>query len=579
MKKPGNATKSPENTGHDIEWYYEEEQEEAQKALTREKRRKHSAGKHIAAPNPESTKAPGPESAARSMEESGSFPEQDGAAGQPASKKKEADRKTVLPSRGKRKKRGRESIVTGAILTVLFLLMTGYFLWFEAAGKQEILINPLNNRTSNMARNVMKGDIVSSDGVVLATTQNAPDGTEYRLYPFGELFVHTLGYEAMGGARLERSQKIRLLTTSAPFWMQIREELLNRKIKGDTLHVTLDYRLSAYAREQLAGRNGAIAVMEPATGRILAMVSSPDFDPNRVSQEWSSLVSEENTTGNLLNRASQGAYAPGSTFKLITLLEFIRENPDTWRDFSYTCSGAYSDGTYTINCHEGHAHGTVDAWSALSLSCNGAFITMGKTLDPVKWKALADDFGYNTGEQLELEYRKSRFSMDAGADDWDYIQNAIGQGTTLTTPLLNLMITSAVANGGVMMKPYLIEGYTSTDGRNVLQAVPEVLRTCCTKEEAALLTEFLTGVVRDGSGYLAASTFCQVAGKTGSAQFSSQAGRYHAWFCGFAPAENPEIAVCVLIEDGGSGGEVAAPVAGRIFDYYFSLKTAENPSM
>ena len=152
------------------------------------------------------------------------------------------------------------------------------------------------------------------------------------------------------------------------------------------------------------------------------------------------------------------------------------------------------------------------------------------------------------------------------------MQASIGQGTTTATPLLNTMITSAIANGGVMMKPYLIDSYTSADQTWQSVTEPEVLRQSISADEASLLTEFMTKVISEGSGYLAGSAYCQVAGKTGSAQYSSQAGLYHAWFTGFAPAEDPQIAVTVLIEQGGSGGEVAAPIAGAIFNYYFSLQ-------
>lgn len=452
-----------------------------------------------------------------------------------------------------------------------------YFLVFEMSGKNAVLINPLNNRTQNMEQSVRKGQILTSDGVVVATTQNMEDGTEYRYYPFENMFAHTLGYATKGGSGLEGSQKIRLLTSHVSFIEQIKTEFINQKLTGDTMIVTLNYLLQSYCYEQLGGRNGVIIAMEPKTGKILAMVSSPDFNPSTVDEQWSYLISSENTSGNLLNRASQGVYAPGSTFKMITLLEYIRENPNTWQDFSYSCSGVYADGDYVINCHDGHAHGELDIYGALSQSCNGAFITMGLSLNPVKWKALCQDFGYNQSftaqirDREEMEYKKSSFSLSDNPSDWDMMQASIGQGTTVVTPLLNTMITSAIANGGVMMTPYMIDRFVSSDSSYQAVSEAEILKKCITSEEASLLTEFMTGVVRDGSGYRANSAYAQVAGKTGSAQFSSQAGRYHAWFTGFAPADAPEIAVTVLIEDGGSGGEVAAPIAGNIFNYYFSV--------
>ncbi|MGI6106721.1 MAG: peptidoglycan D,D-transpeptidase FtsI family protein [Lachnospiraceae bacterium] len=473
---------------------------------------------------------------------------------------------------GKTPARGREAAVTGWIILAMFAALLAYFVWFEAAGRESVLVNPLNNRTSNMAQTVFKGSIVSSDDVNLAVTQNADDGTEYRYYPFPRLFCHTIGYADMGGAGLEASQKILLLTSHIPVYEQIANELFHTKSIGDTLHVTLNYQLQQYCYDLLGGRNGAIIAMEPSTGKILAMVSEPDFDASTVAEDWDSLISEENTSGNLLNRASQGLYPPGSTFKVITLLEYIRENPDTWQDFSYTCTGTYTYEGQTVECHDGHAHGTVDIYGALEQSCNGAFITIGRTLDPEKWQELAEDFGYNEDFSLDVEFNSSSFSISSGSDTWDVIQEAIGQGTTTCTPLLNLMIYSAIGNGGVMMKPYLVDCYTNAHGDVVRSSSPQVLLNCISAEEADLLTDFCTRVISNGSGYQAAADWCQVAGKTGSAQYSSESGKYHAWFVGFAPAEDPEIAVCVIIEKGGAGGEVAAPIAGQIFNRYHELK-------
>lgn len=460
-------------------------------------------------------------------------------------------------------------------MIAVFVGMLIYFLTFEISGKSEVITNPLNNRTQNMEQTVFKGDVISSDNVVIATTQNAEDGTEYRLYPFGSLFAHTLGYTPMGGAGLEDSQKIKLLTSHNTFLHQLTAELLNQKIRGDTLHVTLSYALQSYCYDQLGGRNGTIIVMEPKTGKILAMVSCPDFDPSSIEEQWSSIVSPENTTGNLMNRGSQGLYAPGSTFKMITLLEYVRENPATWRDFSYNCSGSYEVEGTVIGCHEGHAHGVVDAYGALTLSCNGAFVEMSQSLDPVSWRELCEDFGYNQGFSMDVQYKKSRFSLTEDATAWDLAQASIGQGTTVTTPLLNTMITSAIANNGIMMKPYLVDSFTSDDKTYESVTQPVVLKQCITASEAAFLTQGMEYVVKDGSGYRAGSSFAQVAGKTGSAQYSSEAGRYHAWFTGFAPSDDPQIAVTVLIEGGGSGGEVAAPIAGNIFNYYFALQQSK----
>lgn len=484
------------------------------------------------------------------------------------------EKKKKTQSKEKEKKptsRQHEIKVAGAILVSLLGAMLLYFVYFEVKGKDEVLSSRYNTRQQNMAQLIRKGDIATSDGVVVATTQTREDGTEVRAYPYTNWYAHTVGYSVLGGYGLEDTQKLNLLTSHIDFWTKLKNEFLGVKTQGDTLVTTLDSGLQDFCYRQLDGQSGSITVVEPSTVKILAMVSSPNFDPNTVEEQWSWLTSEENTTQNLMNHATQGTYPPGSTFKIITLLEYIRENPDTWQDFHYTCTGTYTNGDYVVNCHDGVAHGELDIYGILGMSCNGAFDTLAQTLDSKKWQKLAEDFGYNQSDRSQVDFPYKTSSFDITSDDsvWQRMQLAIGQGTTTVTPLLNLMMYAAVANDGVMMTPYLVDSYLDADGNLVEQTKPKALRTVCTKDEAELLDEFLTYVITNGTAAAGGSQYARVSGKTGSAQYDSTKN-YHAWFCGYGTNDVSEIAVCVMIEKGGAGGTVAAPIAGQIFDYYFS---------
>ena len=487
------------------------------------------------------------------------------------SEEKSEKRKTRAKKENKPTSRQHEIKVAGAILVSLLGAMLLYFIYFEVKGKDDVLSSKYNTRQQNMAQLIRKGDIVTSDGVVVATTQTKEDGTEVRAYPYTNWYAHTVGYSVLGGYGLEDTQKLNLLTSHIDFWTKLKNEFLGVKTQGDTLVTTLDSGLQDFCYRQLDGKSGSITVVEPSTGKILAMVSSPNFDPNTVEEQWSWLTSEENTTQNLMNHATQGTYPPGSTFKIITLLEYIRENPDTWQDFHYTCTGTYTNGDYVVNCHDGVAHGELDIYGILGMSCNGAFDTIAQTLDAKKWQKLAEDFGYNQNDRSQVDFPYKTSSFDIASDDsvWQRMQLAIGQGSTNVTPLLNLMMYAAIANDGVMMTPYLVDSYLDADGNLVTQTKPKALRTVCTKEEAELLDEFLTYVITNGTAAAGGSQYARVSGKTGSAQYDSTKN-YHAWFCGYGTNDVNEIAVCVMIEKGGAGGAVAAPVAGQIFDYYFS---------
>ena len=454
------------------------------------------------------------------------------------------------------------------IFVGMFVCLAGYFAYFVSFGSEEVIKNPLNNRINNMANIVVRGEIRDRNGETIAHTQTEEDGTETRVYNYGGVFAHPVGYMSRGLTGIESLANLDLLSSHVSFFERLVNEVMERKNVGDNVYTTMDVGLQQFCYQAMGGRKGAIVVSNPKTGEILAMVSTPGYDPNTLDADWAALTSEENQDANLLNRATQGQYPPGSTFKILTALEYMRENPDTYQDFTYECDGSMEYGDLVLACHEGHAHGTVDFKGALAQSCNGAFATMGLSLDKEKWADMCEEFGFNQELPIDLLYSKSSFTVDSESTDWDIMQSAIGQGKTMESPIHNLMITSAVANGGTMMAPYIIDHTENADGEVISKASPVQYRTVMTQEEANVLKEDMISVVAEGSGYQAACQYVQVAGKTGSAQYNSTGGM-HAWFTGFAPAEDPEIALTVIIEGGGSGGEVAAPVAGSIFNYYF----------
>ena len=334
------------------------------------------------------------------------------------------------------------------------------------------------------------------------------------------------------------------------------------------MYTTLDLELQKIAYDALGDRRGAVVVMKPDTGQILAMVSKPDYDPNTLETNWESLVSEENDQAQLLNRATQGLYPPGSTFKIVTLLEYMREYPENYRDFTFDCDGHYEAGEYDIRCYHETAHGHQDLDLGFANSCNGVFASLGQELDLNRLKHTTQSLLFEKELPLTLPYKKSRYTMEEGAELWEILQTSIGQGNTQLTPMHNAMIMSAIANGGILMTPYLMEHVENAGGETIKKFMPGSYGSLMSAQEAGVLTEFLTGVVTTGTGSAVRTDAYTVAGKTGSAEF--EAGKEsHAWFVGFAPVENPQLVVSVLVEEGGSGGKAAAPVARSIFDAYF----------
>jgi len=451
----------------------------------------------------------------------------------------------------------------------IFLCMIGYFGYFLQAQSESVINNSYNARLDSFSDRIVRGDILSSDGRVLAETQIGEDGSELRVYPYEALFSHVVGYSDHGKTGLESLANFYLLSSHTNLVEKTMNELADVKNPGDNVVTTLDVDLQWVAADALGDRKGAVVVMEPDTGKILAMVSKPWFNANTLGKDWDVLVSSDNTEAQLLNRATQGVYPPGSTFKIVTMLEYIREHPNDWRTVTFDCDGQYEIEDYKISCYHGNAHGHQTLEQAFANSCNGAFASLGLKLNPGGMKTLADQLLFNTELPLALAYNKSSFVMGSEADTWEILQTSIGQGSTQMTPIHNAMVTAAIANGGVLMKPYLIDRVENVLGQEVKKFLPVSNGSLMTADEAETMSGLMRQVVTEGTGSAVRTDAYAVAGKTGSAEFET-GKETHAWFTGFAPVDDPKLVVTVVVEEAGSGGQVAAPIARRLFDTYFS---------
>ena len=267
--------------------------------------------------------------------------------------RKEAKKREKKRLKAKRA-RNKEFARVTYVFVALFLVLLGYIGYFQVKKSQEIIRSPYNARQNSNAKRVTRGTIVDRNGNVLAKTDTAADGSETREYPYGNVFAHVVGYSVQGKSGIESLENYDLLTSDENFLIKLKNEFQDKKNMGDTVVTTLDADLQEAAYQALGEKKGAVVVMEPKTGKILAMVSKPDFDPNTVESSWNALSTDENSV--LLNRATQGQYAPGSTFKVVTLLEFMRENPD-YSSYSYNCTGSIENSGIKIHCYNGHVHG------------------------------------------------------------------------------------------------------------------------------------------------------------------------------------------------------------------------------
>ncbi len=453
------------------------------------------------------------------------------------------------------------------ICSLMILGLIVYIIHFMVVDKDQVIANAANTRLDRYASDVIRGDIVTSDGKTVATNNG-----EKREYPYGNLFAHVVGYSDYTKAGLELVGNYYLLDSHAGIAERAIHTLREEKNQGDTVVSTLNYDLQKTAYDALGSANGAVVVMEPDTGKILAMVSKPDFDPNEIDTVWQEANSENANSSMLLNRATQGLYPPGSTFKILTTLSYMRQYSRKYKDYSYSCaSDEVIFNGVPVHCYGKRTHGEEDLSMALANSCNQAYADIGTQLNVNKWRDTLESFLFNKNLPYTDSTATSRFTLDGKSDSGYIPQTAFGQGDTLITPLHNAMITATIANGGLMMKPYLIDQIENYKGNRVRKFSPSSYDTLMTADEVEVLTGYMRKVVTEGTAadYFAGTSY-DVAGKTGTAEYDNGNHDY-SWFVGFSNVDDPDIVVSVIVEESDVNGIRASAVSRKIFDTYYSI--------
>ena len=446
--------------------------------------------------------------------------------------------------------------------------MTVYLMDYVMSNQETLFNNSYNSRQKVLAQENTRGTIYAGSGEVLAKTETDENGNGIRTYPYGKMFAHVVGYTGKGKTGIEEMENYRLINSDISEKEKLDNELSGRKNPGNDVFTTLDVPLQEAADAALGLYRGAVVVTEVKTGRVLAMVSKPDYDPNSIAEEWTRL-NEDTDKAALLNRATQGLYPPGSTFKIVTALAYIRQFPDTWEDYSFNCTGAYSHGQSRISCYHGSVHGQVDMTTSFAKSCNASFANIGMSLDRQKFGETIDSLLFNQKLPIPLAYKRTSVALDGNSTDDEVIQTSIGQGKTQITPMQLNMITAAIANGGELMNPVFVDKVQNANGKVLEKNSPSVYKRLMSKTEAEAMSMLMEDVVQEGTGRKLKDRSYTAAGKTGSAEFSTNKEESHAWFTGFAPVEDPEIAVTVIVERAGSGSDYAVPLARRVFDAWF----------
>ncbi|MFF1461785.1 penicillin-binding transpeptidase domain-containing protein [Streptomyces sp. NPDC058330] len=467
------------------------------------------------------------------------------------------------------------------LLLVALLVNAARVQLFEADALDD---NPANRRTTIERYDQPRGDIVVGDEPVTGSKDTGEQLAYERTYRHGPLYAPVTGYasQTYGTTLLENAEDDVLSGTASvlaplPLW----GDLTRGRQPGGDVVTTVDAAVQRAGYEGLAGRRGAVAALDPGTGAILALVSSPSYDPERLSGTGSSVTdawAELNRSASrpMLNRAIRQTYPPGSAFKIVTaaaaLDAGVVEDPDEETD---TPSPYVLPGTTTTLPDEARGCENASLAEAIRVSCNTVMARLGVEVGLEDMLEAVGGFGFND-DGLRIPSRVARSNFDTDMSDDQLAQSSIGQFDTTATPLQMAMVAAAVANDGELRRPHLVDRVTDHDGRTVRREGSDTYRRATKRETARQLQRMMVDVVENGTGANAAIDGVRVGGKTGTAQHGvDNTGTPYAWFISWAQdpdSGRPAVAVAVVVEDASanradvSGGGNAAPIARAVME-------------
>lgn len=460
------------------------------------------------------------------------------------------------------------------LVVVLFGVLVAFTSRWTVFDAEALRDNELNKRELLQEQKIRRGTIRSADGEVLARAVRRAGDTFGRRYPTAELFAHVIGYSytSIGRAGLERSRNDELTGRRTELVTAL-ESILGRSNEGDDIRTTLDARAQRVAFDALgaSGHKGALVALDVKTGGVLAMASSPSYDPNGLGDRATfARLNRDDANAPLVNRATQNGYPPGSTMKVVTAaaaLDTGRYRPDSRVSGE---NGKVISGV-PLNNFGGEDFGEVDLTTALTHSVNTVWAEVGEKLGGRTMQRYMERFGFYAeppldypDEQMSASGVRKRGRLAKMTDDSvDVGRVAIGQGDLFATPLQMASVAQTIGNAGVRLEPHIMAKSVDPDGRTVEEVEPAEAAQVISRQTARDLTAMMKQVVREGTGTAAALEGVEVAGKTGTAELNNS-GLNQPWFMCFTP----EVAVAVTLErfQGGTGGVDAAPIAKAVLE-------------
>ena len=472
------------------------------------------------------------------------------------------------------------------VILLLFVALVAFASRWAVIDAETLDEEPDNRRPLIEEQQVERGTIKTSDDVLIAESRRAGGGVYVRQYPDpAQNFGNPLGYSFVdiGRTGIELSEN-ELLAGEQNEFASIIDEITNKTRKGNDITLTLDAGAQQVALQGLQSAisstgsvGGSVVAIEPDTGAVKVMASVPGFDPADVENEETFRELSEDPDAPLLNRPTQSTYQPGSTMKVVTAVAALDSGEFTPETTLNANSGVEISGVPLANSG-GEDFGTITMTDALTNSVNTYWAQVGEALGTQTMVEYMKRFGFYSDPELDYPDDRMRASGPYNSDgqlveeDFDVGRVAIGQGgeegQLLAAPMQMAEVAAAVANGGTLMKPTFLQEATDPDGRTIEDLDPDEASDVMSEETAAQVTEMMTNVANEGTAAGLTTSLGQLAGKTGTAEINVEQGLNRPWFIGFAPAEDPQIAIAVMLEEctGCFGGEVAGPIAMQVMD-------------
>ena len=459
-------------------------------------------------------------------------------------------------------------------IVVLYALLFGFTSYWSVFDADSLEANTANRRPLLEEQKIDRGDILAADGSVIARSVPQGKGDDrifVRRYPEGSLYGNPIGYSfvTQGRVGFELEHNDELVGEKTEF-LSILDELQGRAQEGDNVQSSLDPDAQRAAVEWLGGQRGSVVAIVPSTGEVRAMVSIPGYDPSQVPENLKELNSQQSAP--LFNRATQAGYPPGSTMKVVTATAAL-DSGELDQDSTLSGRSPKQISGAPLNNAGGAQFGEIDMETALTNSVNTWWAEAGEIVGAETMLEYMSRFGFNQKPRLDYpSYQLATSGLFDGNklltsnDLIDIGRVAIGQERLRVTPLQMAEVAAAVATGGELMEPRLWSKVIDPDGRET-ELDPDRQSRVMSENTAAQLNEMMQRVVNEGTGTAAALSGVDVAGKTGTAEIDVDAGVNQAWFIGFAPADDPKIAVAATVErTSGFGGTVAAPIAKAVME-------------